>query len=120
MASRVIHFEIGCDDPKRAAKFYGDVFGWDVKKWEGPVDYWLAGTGDKSEMGIDGALLARPKPDFRCVNTISVDDIDEAEKKIVAAGGKTMTKKDEIPGVGMFMYCVDTEGNQFGVLQPKM
>lgn len=36
--SRVIHFEIHADDPGRAAGFYGEVFGWEVQKWDGPVD----------------------------------------------------------------------------------
>ncbi len=39
---RVVHFEINADDPERAAKFYQNVFGWKIKKWEGPIDYWLA------------------------------------------------------------------------------
>ena len=33
---RVIHFEIPADDPDRAAKFYGNVFGWKLDKWDGP------------------------------------------------------------------------------------
>lgn len=32
---RVIHFEIHASDPVRAAKFYTDVFGWKIKKYEG-------------------------------------------------------------------------------------
>ncbi|HEV2494165.1 MAG TPA: VOC family protein [Terriglobia bacterium] len=35
---RVIHFEINADQPERAAKFYTAVFGWEIKKWEGPTD----------------------------------------------------------------------------------
>ena len=44
--SRVIWFEIPADDPGRAAKFYEDVFGWKVEKWDGPFDYWLVTTGE--------------------------------------------------------------------------
>jgi catechol 2,3-dioxygenase-like lactoylglutathione lyase family enzyme len=29
---RVVHFEIHADDPKRAIKFYQDVFGWEIVK----------------------------------------------------------------------------------------
>ena len=35
---RVMHFEIGADQPDRAAKFYADAFGWKIQKWEGPMD----------------------------------------------------------------------------------
>ena len=45
--SRVVHFEIPADDPVRAAKFYEDVFGWKIEKWEGPFDYWLVTTGEE-------------------------------------------------------------------------
>lgn len=43
--ARIVHFEIPADDPERAIKFYEDVFGWEVQKWEGPFDYWLVTTG---------------------------------------------------------------------------
>jgi predicted enzyme related to lactoylglutathione lyase len=36
---RVIHFELNADDPERAARFYQDVFGWTIEKWDGPLDY---------------------------------------------------------------------------------
>jgi len=32
MPNRIAHFEIHADDPERAAKFYSEVFGWEVKK----------------------------------------------------------------------------------------
>ena len=38
--SKVIHFEIPADNPERAIKFYEDVFGWEIEKWE-LGDYWL-------------------------------------------------------------------------------
>jgi predicted enzyme related to lactoylglutathione lyase len=34
--NRVIHFDIYADDPERAVKFYGKVFGWEASKWGGP------------------------------------------------------------------------------------
>ncbi|MFY9638587.1 MAG: VOC family protein, partial [Methanobacterium sp.] len=53
----MIWFEIPADDPGRAAKFYENVFGWKVEKWEGPFDYWLVTTGEAEEPGIDGAIM---------------------------------------------------------------
>ena len=58
---RVIHFEIHADDPSRAVKFYTEVFGWKIEKWQGPMDYWLVYTG-KEEPGIDGAIMKREQP----------------------------------------------------------
>jgi predicted enzyme related to lactoylglutathione lyase len=57
---RVIHFEINADQPERAVKFYSEVFGWKIQKWEGPMDYWLVYTGEG--LGIDGGLTKRENP----------------------------------------------------------
>jgi predicted enzyme related to lactoylglutathione lyase len=123
--ARVVHFEIHADDPERAAGFYRAVFGWEVKKWDGPVDYWLVTTGPDSDPGIDGAILRRPGSSAPAdaavnafVNTIGVDSIEEAEKAITEAGGEQVMPRDEIPGVGQLSYWKDTEGNVFGVLEP--
>jgi len=55
---RVVHFEINAADPERAAMFYESVFDWEIKKWDGPVDYWLVMTGEDDD-GIDGAIVKR-------------------------------------------------------------
>jgi len=112
---RVIHFEIPADDPNRAVKFYTDVFGWKIQKWEG-MDYWLCETGKAPEPGIDGAIMPR-EPVKVLVNTIGVPSVDDFIKKVEAAGGKIIAPKMPIPGVGWFAYCIDTEGNLFGIME---
>src|SRR5437763_16933264 len=105
---RVIHFEISADDPARAGQFYSDVFGWNVQKWDGPVDYWLVTTGDKSQPGIDGAIMPRAEGAAPTTNTIDVPSVDEYVEKVVAAGGKVLAAKQAVPGVGYFAYGQDT------------
>jgi uncharacterized protein len=56
---RPIHFDLRADDSQRATKFYGNVFGWNFEKWDGPMEYWGCTTGDKSEPGINGSLSKR-------------------------------------------------------------
>jgi predicted enzyme related to lactoylglutathione lyase len=113
---RVIHFEIHADDPERAVKFYEKTFGWKIKKWEGPADYWLVTTGEDKESGINGAIMQRMGKGTT-YNTVGVPSVDEFLKKIVKAGGKIVQKKTTIPGVGYMAYCADTEGNVFGIMQ---
>ncbi len=113
---RVVHFEIPADNPARAAGFYRTVFDWEINKWEG-MDYWLAVTGKKGEMGIDGAIMGRDTAPT-VVNTIGVSSIDDYREKVKKNGGSLVTEKSEIPGVGWFCYCRDTEGNLFGILEP--
>jgi predicted enzyme related to lactoylglutathione lyase len=43
---RIVHFEIHCDDLDRAERFYNDVFGWTIARWDdSPIDYRLITTG---------------------------------------------------------------------------
>ena len=114
---RVIHFEIPADDPQRAAKFYGDVFGWQFTKWDGPMPYWLVTTGNGGTPGIDGGMMQRAHPGAGTVNTIDVTSVDEYVAKIQARGGSVVAPKMAVPGVGWLAYCQDPEGNTFGIMQ---
>jgi uncharacterized protein len=114
---RVVHFELPADDLARAQKFYGDVFGWQFQKWDGPMPYVLVSTGKKEEKGIDGGLLPRQAPGAGTVNTIDVSSVDESLALIQAKGGKVALPKMAIPGVGWLAYAIDTEGNTFGIMQ---
>jgi len=112
---RVVHFEIHADDPERAVKFYQDVFGWEIVKWEGPQDYWLITTGPDDDPGINGGLMKRSDPSASTWNTVEVPSVDEFTAKVVESGGKVVMPKTAIPGVGYQAYCQDTEGNVFGL-----
>jgi predicted enzyme related to lactoylglutathione lyase len=43
-------------------------------------------------------------------------DIDASMARVTELGGKA-GEKQEIPGVGHYAVCTDTEGNQFGLYQ---
>ncbi len=114
---RVVHFEIPADSPARAVEFYKKVFGWDIQKW-GDEEYWLAATGKKDTPGIDGAIMDRNGTARTVVNTIGVSNYEEFVAKVKHYGGTQVSEKQEIPNVGTFCYCKDTEGNLFGILEP--
>ena len=122
--SRVVHFEIHADDPDRAVGFYTNLFGWQFKKWDGPMPYWLITTGPDTQPGINGGLVRRPCPGpaeaqamsaFVC--TVSVDNLDRHLAKLATLGGKVALPKMPIPGIGWLAYANDTEGNTFGMMQ---
>lgn len=52
----------------------------------------------------------------RTVNTIQVNNVDDAVKKVLANGGKNVVPKMPIAGVGYLAYCTDPGGNIFGVM----
>lgn len=114
---RAVHFEIPCAEPERAAKFYADVFGWQIQKWDGPEEYWLAMTGESGQPGIDGGLMRRAEMFPHVVNTIDVPSVDQFIESITAHGGTILMPKFPLPGVGHLAYFKDTEGNTFGILQ---
>jgi predicted enzyme related to lactoylglutathione lyase len=114
---RVVHFELSAENPDRAITFYKEVFGWQINKWEGPIEYWLVTTGEKEEPGIDGGIIRRDQSSGNTINTIDVPDVDKYVEKIVNAGGKVKQPKMSIPGVGYAAYVQDTEGNTFGIMQ---
>jgi predicted enzyme related to lactoylglutathione lyase len=114
---RVIHFEIPAENPDRATKFYREVFGWEIQKWAGPMEYWLATTGADGQPGINGGLMRREAPYTGTTNTIDVASVDTAIQTVQAKGGKLAIPKMAVPGIGYIAYCQDTEGNLFGMLQ---
>jgi predicted enzyme related to lactoylglutathione lyase len=119
---RVIHFEIHAGDPDRAVKFYETLFGWTFQKWEGPMDYWLVTTGPDSQPGINGGLLRRQgeidgQAVIAYVCTVDVENIDASISKAQSNGAQVVVPKMPIPGMGWLVYCKDTEGNIFGMMQ---
>ena len=124
---RVVHFEIHVDDMDRAKQFYGEVFGWQFEDWSNfaGTPYFGAITGNKEEMGIDGALMQRrtPSPEsgqsmnaFVC--TMQVEDYDTTEAAILAHGGTVSVPKHPLPGMAWQGYFTDSEGNIIGIHQP--
>lgn len=116
--SKVIHFEIPADDVERAIKFYKDVFGWEIEKWE-QGDYWLVTTGPEDEPGVNGAIMPKKVGDM-VRDTINVFSYEEFAKKIESQGGKMLTEKMTIPGMGFNGLFQDTEGNVFGIIEITM
>lgn len=124
---KVVHFEIHVDNMERAKAFYGEVFGWTFEDWSeyAGMPYFGAVTGDKDELGINGALMQRQSPPptagqplngFAC--TMGVGDYDATEEKILANGGTVALPKYALPGMAWQGYYTDPEGNLFGIHQP--
>ena len=115
---KIVHFEIPADNPQRAIDFYTKVFGWKITKWEGEFDYWLVETGEEDEPGINGAI--KPKEFGNMISdVIGVDSYDDFTRKIEAEGGKMVSKKMNIPGIGITGAFQDTEGNILSIIEAE-
>jgi hypothetical protein len=114
---RPIHFEIPVQDPEKAMEFYTKVFGWEFHKWDGPMEYWTITTGPNAQPGINGGLMRKFDPAQPCVNTMDVENVDQAVETVLANGGSIALAKMAVPGIGWLAYCKDIDGHIFGMMQ---
>ncbi len=133
----VVHFEMGYEDKARMVKFYETALGWKTELM-GPEmgNYVVAHTTETDENGmvqtkgaINGGFYQKTDDPLSRAPSIvvSVDDIQATMRDVEAAGGKilgSMNEKREhtlepqmIPGVGLWISAMDTEGNRFSILQ---
>jgi len=120
---KVVHFEVPFDDKSRAMKFYGECFGWQLTDMP-EMSYVMAHTvavDDKhmpKESGaINGGLMQRPKDAPNPTVYVGVKSVDATLAKVQQAGGKVVTPKTPIPGMGAFARIADTEGNVIGLFE---
>ena len=124
MPNRIVHFEIEAADRERAKNFYSQAFGWQMQQMgEDMGNYVVVVTGDPKEPGgINGGIFVSPPGAAKELNAYScvvgVENIDQAMAKVRSAGGQVLGDKQDIPTVGIYARCKDTEGNIFTMLQP--
>ncbi|MCL5775094.1 MAG: VOC family protein [Patescibacteria group bacterium] len=129
----VVHFEMPYEDKNRMADFYSKAFGWQPQML-GPEmgNYVVVHTSEidpktnfPTKPGrINGGFYQKTKDNPHPSVVIGVDDIRAAMKKVEEAGGKIVGgqkpgEPDEIPGVGLYVSFIDTEGNKTSLIQPS-
>jgi predicted enzyme related to lactoylglutathione lyase len=113
--SNIVWFEIPADDVERAKSFYGELFGWKIEKFPGPMEYWHIDTGG-SDDAPDGGLLKRQQAQPQGItNYIGVTSVDESAAKVEQLGGKICLSKTAVPQMGYFVICQDPENNVFAL-----
>jgi predicted enzyme related to lactoylglutathione lyase len=124
----VVHFEMPAENKKRMAEFYTNAFGWKTQQL-GPEmgEYIVVTTTEPDENGrpkTPGAITGGFYQKTDDPNThhpsvvIAVDDINESVRHVEKAGGTILGEPTEIPGIGMYVSFIDTEGNRLSILQP--
>lgn len=124
----VVHFEMPAKDKKRVSAFYTNAFGWKMQQM-GPEmgNYVIAQTAETDENGmvknsgtINGGFYDfKDEPGFQYPSVvIAVDNLKESMEKVKKEGGEVVGEEMEIPGIGLFISIIDTEGNRVGMLQP--
>jgi uncharacterized protein len=126
----VVHFEMPAADRLRMAEFYKKVFGWQAKMLGEEMGNYVtvettpAGPDGRPTMpgAINGGFFpVKPGDPAQYPSlVISVEDIKESAENVIKSGGKVLGEPVEIPGVGLYVSFVDTEGNKLSLLQPFM
>ena len=124
----VVHFEMPAENKKRMAEFYTNAFGWKTQQLGQEMgEYIVVTTTEPDENGrpktpgaINGGFYQKtddPNTHHPSV-VIAVDDINESVRQVKKAGGTILGEPTEIPGIGMYVSFIDTEGNRLSILQP--
>ncbi|MEW6306619.1 MAG: VOC family protein [Verrucomicrobiota bacterium] len=114
VAANIVWFEVPADNPARAKKFYGSLFGWKINPFQGMPDYWHIDTGG-SDDAPDGGMMGRKHPGHTITHYINVASVTRYLAKVEKLGGKVCVPKTAVPQMGYFAVCQDTENNAFGL-----
>jgi hypothetical protein len=77
------------------------------------MDYWIITTG--GEKPVAGGMMKRQNPGQTIVNYVDVPSVDKFAAEIEKLGGKIISPKTAVPGMGYFAMCLDTENNASGI-----
>lgn len=124
----VVHFEMPAKDRKRMSDFYTKTFGWQTNQLGPEMGNYVVvmstesdDKGPKQPGAINGGFYQRSRGTLKYPSfVISVDNIKEHMKKVEKGGGKIMGEPVYIPGVGLYVSFMDTEGNMLSMLEFKM
>ncbi len=112
----IVHVEFHVREPKTVEKFYGSLFGWKFQEVPG-MDYSLFEAPSGPGGGIGGLQPGNWREGV--TNYISVNSVDEYERKVEQAGGKIIMPKAEVPGQGWFAVFEDPAGTRMALWQPN-
>lgn len=112
--------ELHTTDWEAALTFYGDQFGWcKVDAMDmGPMGTYLlfnVGTGESVGGMMNNTAMARPV----WLYYFNVSDIDDAARRVTAAGGKVLMGPHQVPTGDWIINGRDPQGAMFALLGPK-
>lgn len=113
------HIELATDDPKKAQKFYGGLFGWSFEDIP-PLGTCLPYTMIQPGAGPTGGILSKPQPEIPTawMPYVQVEQMESDLEKTKALGGEVLMPVTEFPG-GRFAVIKDPTGGVIGLLDIK-
>src|SRR5437879_9374093 len=82
---------------------------------------WFRGYARRNgvlDEGVSGGMMKRQSPQQHGItNYFDVKSVQEYSAKVEKLGGKVISPKMPVPGMGYFAVCTDTENNGFGIFE---
>ena len=117
MGSPIQHFEFWSSDPERLSSFYSKVFGWNIQAMP-EMNYHIIDTASEGPT-IGGGMVTPEEGAWPGNMTfyITVPELGPARDQVLAAGGKILLERQDIPNVGSFALFEDPDGRVLGIWQ---
>jgi len=110
----IVHVELSAKAPKKSAKFYSDVFGWDAEYME-EYDYSTFMLSDQFGGGF--AQVTDINPEGSTIVYLDSASLEDDLKTIKANGGEQIGEIADVPGMGRFVHFKDPNGTRVGLWQ---
>ncbi len=108
--------DLGVDDFDRAARFYSELFGWEIQR--GPEEFGGYTSCTKDGRDVAG-LMPKMEADQPSVWTtyLASDDLDVTMAKVRDSGGNVLTEPMDVADLGRMALAVDPGGAVVGFWQ---
>ncbi len=112
--------ELATNDRKKAAEFYGALFGWEAKEQPmGPDDVYVMLTkGGKTVGALYQDTKSGAPPHWNCY--VAVASADDAAAKAKSLGGSVVAGPMDVFEAGRMAVISDPEGAMIAVWQPNL
>ncbi len=111
---KICYLEIPATDTGISASFYGNSFGWQIRRNTEGEWAFDDGVGEVSGMWV---LNRKPMEEAGIIISIMVDDAVATSERIVANGGKIIHSEKMSSGE-VIMHFRDPAGNFMGLYEP--
>lgn len=112
--NQICHIEFDCTDFDRTQRFLEGLFGWTFRSYEG-MDMRVFGQGEQHIGGLmlKEQVVSGPSPSI----WIQVADLDRVLALAPQLGGRVLSGRQPVPGVGFSAQIADPDGNPIGVVE---
>ncbi|HEY7834191.1 MAG TPA: VOC family protein [Ktedonobacterales bacterium] len=129
-AQPIIHVEFAASDPAATARFYAEVFGWQVLPGAARDALQFQAPGGPGGAFVDAACEATPAADPRGMPPrasqpgavllyLDSDDIEATLAAVERHGGATLVPRTAIPHAGWYAVFADPAGTRMALFSTQ-